>query len=388
MSNLKDNLVKIREKLDSDNTQPSGGGVLEEVKKIRQVLDTDNTYSGGGGLAEEITAIRELVEDGKGGGSSGPITILDTDVELVFMQEDPDSNFTNVYRILMPADKNARVGLIPDNLSSLHVTLDGNTYVLPKSHGEYADGDYVEPSEYNCDYYKSYGPTWQTTPEVTQDGNITTIEWTNEIPIDITSGVLYTGGLLGYASPGIVDGSRLVHHIKIEQFDALSATNWIYNEAGRIDEIDMPLTREPACIYGLSPGEIYYTQTYVSVPNLYGEIKITGIASVVPSGAIFKTYYARDISAYESSDGRTKLMIGSSALSRKGVGTIYLAGLYPNCPIFIQTTGVSRAPNSVTAAISGETFSGFIAVYTSEYIAIVVTQPPAEGSRVIFTVAY
>ena len=70
MSNLKDNLVKIREKLDSDNTQPSGGGVLEEVKKIRQILDTDNTYPGGGGLAEEVTAIRELVEDGKGGGGS------------------------------------------------------------------------------------------------------------------------------------------------------------------------------------------------------------------------------------------------------------------------------------------------------------------------------
>lgn len=70
MSTILNELVKIREKLDSDNTQPSGGGVLEEVKKIRQILDTDNTYPGGGGLAEEITAIRELVEEGKGGDGS------------------------------------------------------------------------------------------------------------------------------------------------------------------------------------------------------------------------------------------------------------------------------------------------------------------------------
>ena len=68
MSSIKDNLVQIREKLDTENTQPSGGGVLEEVKKIRQVLDTDNVYPDGGGLAEEICAIRELVQDGKGGG--------------------------------------------------------------------------------------------------------------------------------------------------------------------------------------------------------------------------------------------------------------------------------------------------------------------------------
>lgn len=72
MSTIKDNLVQIREKLDTEKTQPSGGGVLEEVKKIRQVLDTDNTYPDGGGLAEEICAIRELVQDGKGGGKSRP----------------------------------------------------------------------------------------------------------------------------------------------------------------------------------------------------------------------------------------------------------------------------------------------------------------------------
>ena len=72
MSTIKDNLVQIREKLDTENTQPSGGGVLEEVKKIRQVLDTDNVYPDGGGLAEEICAIRELVQDGKGGCKSRP----------------------------------------------------------------------------------------------------------------------------------------------------------------------------------------------------------------------------------------------------------------------------------------------------------------------------
>ena len=51
--------------------------ILNELVKIREKLDSDGTYSGSNaGVSETVTQIRELVENGAGGGSgSGEITV-------------------------------------------------------------------------------------------------------------------------------------------------------------------------------------------------------------------------------------------------------------------------------------------------------------------------
>ncbi len=132
MSTIKDNLVQIREKLDTENTQPSGGGVLEEVKKIRQVLDTDNVYPDGGGLAEEICAIRELVQDGKGGGSAPEEDIVLWNGTLdVITYSDEYINYaaaagTSMYECIMP-----------NNLDYITAFVDDVEYVLPRYEYEY-----------------------------------------------------------------------------------------------------------------------------------------------------------------------------------------------------------------------------------------------------------
>lgn len=46
--------------------------ILNELVKIREKLDSDGTYSGStAGVPETVTQIRELVENGAGGGSGG-----------------------------------------------------------------------------------------------------------------------------------------------------------------------------------------------------------------------------------------------------------------------------------------------------------------------------
>lgn len=55
--------------------------ILNELVKIREKLDSDGTYSGSNaGVSETVTQIRELVENGAGGGSGGGFT----PAELVF----------------------------------------------------------------------------------------------------------------------------------------------------------------------------------------------------------------------------------------------------------------------------------------------------------------
>lgn len=49
--------------------------ILNELVKIREKLDSDGTYSGSNaGVSETVTQIRELVENGAGGGSGGGFT--------------------------------------------------------------------------------------------------------------------------------------------------------------------------------------------------------------------------------------------------------------------------------------------------------------------------
>ena len=49
--------------------------ILNELVKIREKLDSDGTYSGSTvGVPETVTQIRELVENGAGGGSGGGFT--------------------------------------------------------------------------------------------------------------------------------------------------------------------------------------------------------------------------------------------------------------------------------------------------------------------------
>ena len=49
--------------------------ILNELIKIREKLDSEGTYSGSNaGVSETVTQIRELVENGAGGGSGGGFT--------------------------------------------------------------------------------------------------------------------------------------------------------------------------------------------------------------------------------------------------------------------------------------------------------------------------
>lgn len=129
MSSIKDNLVQIREKLDTEKTQPSGGGVLEEVKKIRQVLDTDNVYPDGGGLTEEICAIRELVEDGKGGGSAPEEDIVLWDGTFTVISDGEFLNYADGTR--------TSECIMPNNLDYITAFVDDVEYVLPRYEYEY-----------------------------------------------------------------------------------------------------------------------------------------------------------------------------------------------------------------------------------------------------------
>ena len=53
--------------------------ILNELIKIREKLDSEGTYSGSTvGVSETVTQIRELVENGAGGGSGGGFTAFST----------------------------------------------------------------------------------------------------------------------------------------------------------------------------------------------------------------------------------------------------------------------------------------------------------------------
>lgn len=140
MSTIKDNLVQIREKLDTENTQPSGGGVLEEVKKIRQVLDTDNVYPDGGGLAEEICAIRELVQDGKGGGgfktAKVRITYDDNTGIVVINLPHIDEQDACIYGAVIAGAGESRECTVPLGENGTYLTLqDSSIYYLTDLEG-------------------------------------------------------------------------------------------------------------------------------------------------------------------------------------------------------------------------------------------------------------
>lgn len=62
--------------------------ILNELVKIREKLDSDGTYSGStAGVPETVTQIRELVENGAGGGSGGGKTF---EIEDNIIKATPD----------------------------------------------------------------------------------------------------------------------------------------------------------------------------------------------------------------------------------------------------------------------------------------------------------
>ena len=128
--------------------------ILNELVKIREKLDSDGVYSGStAGVPETVTQIRELVENGAGGGSGGGkmfYITLENGLEVI------NANYTDIVSayencepvsfIFNPYDEGDYYFFMPVSFRSSEAMLiefDDNGVATPKRF-KLTDGRYVE----------------------------------------------------------------------------------------------------------------------------------------------------------------------------------------------------------------------------------------------------